>query len=144
MKKIEGGICAVPGVRAAGARQGKYGLALIAGSGVAAGMFTTNKVRAAPLDVTADHLMGGRLDGIIANSGCANAYTGARGIEDAKRHGASHGRSFFRTGETRIGVASTGVIGRRMDLLFIEKLFDEAKSRIRNSPDASKEAALPS
>ena len=85
--------------------------------------------------------MGGRLDGIIANSGCANAYTGARGIEDAKRM-AELMASFLRTGETRIGVASTGVIGRRMDLPLIEKLFDQAKSRIRNSPDASKEAAL--
>ena len=141
MKKIEGGICAVPGIRAAGAREGKYGVAVIAGSGVASGVFTKNKVKAAPLDVTADHLMGGRLDGIIANSGCANAYTGARGIEDAKRM-AELMASFLRTGETRIGVASTGVIGRRMDLPLIEKLFDQAKSRIRNSPDASKEAAL--
>ena len=58
MQRIEGGICAVPGVRAAGVRQGKYGLALIAASGAAAGMFTTNKVRAAPLDVTAEHLAG--------------------------------------------------------------------------------------
>ena len=37
MKKIEGGICAVPGIRAAGAREGKYGVAVIAGSGVASG-----------------------------------------------------------------------------------------------------------
>jgi len=61
-------------------------LALIAASGIAAGMFTTNKVRAAPLDVTAEHLMAaGRLEGVIANSGCANAYTGQRGLEDAKK-----------------------------------------------------------
>jgi glutamate N-acetyltransferase/amino-acid N-acetyltransferase len=66
MQRIEGGICAVPGVRASGVRQGKYGLALIAASGVAAGMFTTNRVRAAPLDVTAEHLAGGHLDGVIA------------------------------------------------------------------------------
>jgi len=141
VKRIEGGICAVPNVRAAGAREGKYGVAVIVGSGVAAGVFTKNKVKAAPLDVTADHLMGGRLDGIIANSGCANAYTGARGIEDAKRM-AEIMASFLRTGETRVGVASTGVIGRRMDLPLIEKLFGQARSRIRNSPDASKEAAL--
>ena len=92
MQRIEGGICAVPGVRAAGVRQGKYGLALIAASGAAAGMFTTNKVRAAPLDVTAEHLAGGHLDGVIANSGCANAYTGPRGLEDAKVHGPTFGR----------------------------------------------------
>ena len=62
MQRIEGGISAVPGVRAAGARIGKYGLALIAASGAAAGMFTTNRVRAAPLDVTAENLAGGHLD----------------------------------------------------------------------------------
>jgi len=77
MLRIEGGICAVPGVLAAGARQGKYGVALIKAAGEAAGMFTTNKVRAAPLDITGRHLAAfGRLEGIIATACCANAYTG--------------------------------------------------------------------
>lgn len=59
MQRIEGGICAIDGVRASGVRAGKYGLALISASGAAAGMFTTNRVRAPPLNVTAEHLGAG-------------------------------------------------------------------------------------
>jgi glutamate N-acetyltransferase/amino-acid N-acetyltransferase len=140
MKRIEGGICAVSGVRAAGARQGKYGVALIAASGAAAGMYTTNKIRAAPLDVTVQHLSGGHLEGVIANSGCANAYTGQRGLEDAHAMTkllADH----LETDAGKIAVASTGVIGRYMDMTLVSRLFDEARSKLRNAPDASAEAA---
>ena len=139
MQRIEGGICAVPGVRAAGVRAGKYGLALIVASGASAGMFTTNKVRAAPLDVTALHLADGYLDGIIANSGCANAYTGPRGLEDA-RSMARLLAGFLETDEKKIGVASTGVIGRYMDLPLISQLFEQAKVRLRSNGEASTEA----
>lgn len=140
MKRIEGGICAVPGVRAAGARQGKYGVAVIAASGSAAGMFTTNKIRAAPLDVTAEHLGGGHLDGVIANSGCANAYTGPRGREDAQVMAELFAK-FLKTDAEKIAVASTGVIGRYMDMALVSRLFEEAGSKLRTAPDASKEAA---
>jgi glutamate N-acetyltransferase/amino-acid N-acetyltransferase len=139
MQRIDGGICAVAGVRAAGVRQGKYGLALIEASGAAAGMFTTNKVRAAPLDVTAEHLAGGHLDGVIANSGCANAYTGHRGREDA-RGMTQLLAGFLKTDEKKIAVASTGVIGRYMDMDIIARLFDEAKAKLRSNAEASLEA----
>jgi glutamate N-acetyltransferase/amino-acid N-acetyltransferase len=121
-------------------RQGKYGVALIAASGTAAGMFTTNKIRAAPLDVTAQHLSGGRLDGVIANSGCANAYTGPKGLEDAEAMAALFG-TFLKTDADKIAVASTGVIGRYMDMALISRLFQEAASGLRITPDASVEAA---
>jgi len=140
MQRIDGGICAVPGVRAAGVRQGKYGLALIVASGKAAGMFTTNKVRAAPLAVTVEHLAaGGYLDGVIANSGCANAYTGQRGLEDARAM-ARLLAGFLATDEKKIAVASTGVIGRYMDLPRIESLFELAKVRLRSDGEASSDA----
>jgi glutamate N-acetyltransferase/amino-acid N-acetyltransferase len=139
MQRIEGGICAVAGVRAAGVRQGKYGLALIEASGAAAGMFTTNKVRAAPLDITAEHLAGGHLDGVIANSGCANAYTGPRGREDARAM-TQLLAGFLKTDEKKIAVASTGVIGRYMDMEIIARLFDEAKAKLQSNAEASQEA----
>jgi len=139
MERIEGGICAIEGVRACGVRAGKYGLALIAASGAAAGMFTTNRVRAAPLAVTAEHLAGGHLDGIIANSGCANAYTGPRGMEDARKM-ASLLAGFLQTDEKKIAVASTGVIGRYMDMDIISRLFEEARGRLRSEGSASLEA----
>jgi glutamate N-acetyltransferase / amino-acid N-acetyltransferase len=141
VKLIPGGICSVEGVRAAGVRHGKYGLALIAASGNAAGVFTTNKVRAAPLDVTEVSLAGGHLDGVIANSGCANAYNGARGIEDAWKM-AGLMAEFLGTDKNRIGVASTGVIGRYMDMGIVEEIFKETSAKLRSSPEASKEAAM--
>ncbi len=141
MKRIDGGICAVAGVRAAGARKGKYGVAVIAASGAAAGMFTTNKIRAAPLDVTAEHLIGGRLEGVIANSGCANAYTGAVGLDGARKM-ANLLADFLGSDAKKIAVASTGVIGRYLDMELIASLFDEAKSNLRSDPDASREAAM--
>jgi len=140
MKRLEGGICAVPGVSASGARKGKYGLALIAASGVAVGMFTKNKIRAAPLDVTAENLENGWLNGVIANSGCANCYTGVQGLQDAKDM-ARMMAALLKTDASRIGVASTGVIGRPMEMNIIESLFQEAKTRLRSSPEASQEAA---
>jgi glutamate N-acetyltransferase/amino-acid N-acetyltransferase len=140
MKRLEGGICAVPGVSASGARKGKYGLALIAASGVAVGMFTKNKIRAAPLDVTAENLENGWLNGVIANSGCANCYTGVQGLQDAKDM-ARMMAALLKTDASRIGVASTGVIGRPMEMNIIESLFQEAKARLRSSPEASQEAA---
>jgi len=140
LETIEGGICAIDGVRACGAKRGKYGIAIIAASGNAAGVFTTNKIRAAPLDVTEENLSIGRLDGIIANSGCANAYTGTKGIEDAKEMAgllADH----LSVPANSIGVASTGVIGRYLDLDLMAEIFEEIKPQLRSSPEASKEAA---
>src|ERR1700734_553092 len=52
---------------------------------VAAGTFTTNKVKAAPVRVSAAHLRAPDVQAIIANSGNANACTGVAGIEHAKR-----------------------------------------------------------
>jgi len=142
LKRIDGGICAVEGVRAAGARRGKYGVALIAASGTAAGVFTKNRIRAAPLEVTSDSLLasGGHLEGVIANSGCANAYTGPRGVEDA-RWMAGLLAGHLGVGADRIGVASTGVIGRYLDRDILAGLFDEARERLRCDPEASEEAA---
>jgi len=140
VKIIEGGICAVSGVKAAGARDGKYGVAVIVAQGQAAGMYTTNRVRAAPLEVTAEHLKGGYLEGAIANSGCANAYTGPKGEEDARAM-AGLLAGFLGVDQQKIAVASTGVIGRYLDMGQIDKLFKEATSRLRSDPSASSEAA---
>ena len=142
MKRIEGGICAVNGVRAAGAKRGKYGVALIAAGGAAAGVFTKNRIRAAPLDVTAENLAvsEGRLEGVIANSGCANAYTGTIGVEDARWMAGLFAETLG-VGADSIGVASTGVIGRYLDREVVSGLFDEAMERLRSDPGASEEAA---
>ncbi len=142
MKRIEGGICAVEGVRASGVKRGKYGVALIAAGGAAAGVFTSNKIRAAPLDATAENLNASRgwLEGVIANSGCANAYTGPRGIEDARWMAGLFAETLG-VGPEKIGIASTGVIGRYLDRDLMAELFSEAKLRLRSDLEASQEAA---
>ena len=51
----------------------------------AAGVFTTNRVQAAPVQVSQDHLGDGRAAAVVLNSGNANAATGERGRADARR-----------------------------------------------------------
>ncbi|MBN1322716.1 MAG: bifunctional ornithine acetyltransferase/N-acetylglutamate synthase [Methanotrichaceae archaeon] len=141
MREIEGGISAIDGLSACGIRRDRYGLALIACSGIAAGVFTRNKVRAAPIDLTSKNLAReGRLDGVIANSGCANAYTGARGLEDAGEM-AGILAEILKTERSRIAVASTGVIGRYLDIDLLKALAEEAKGSFSETPQASQDAA---
>src|ERR1700732_1751853 len=62
-------------------------LALVASSvpAVAAATFPTNKIKAAPVRVSASHVRSGETRAIIINSGNANACTGSTGIQHAKR-----------------------------------------------------------
>ncbi len=109
------GICAVEGVSAAGMKDGKFGLALIQASGTASGVFTSNLVRAAPVELMMERIRRGALEAIVVNSGCANAYTGERGYRDAVEMAAIAASSLGLEPES-VGVASTGVIGRYLDL----------------------------
>src|SRR5436190_16381290 len=52
---------------------------------VAAGTFTTNRVKAAPVRVSMMHVRSPDVRAVVVNSGNANACTGVRGIENAKR-----------------------------------------------------------
>ena len=72
MKIIKGGICTVRGVRANGIKEGKNGLAVIVTDSKrlsSAGVFTRNKVIAAPLIVTKEVLTKRDLKAVFANSG---------------------------------------------------------------------------
>jgi glutamate N-acetyltransferase/amino-acid N-acetyltransferase len=141
MKFIEGGICAVKGVRAGGIKPGKMGLAIIQAEGNAAGVYTRNKVIAAPLVVTREHIAKtGRLSGVIVNSGNANAFTGVQGLADA-RIMASSLASKLDVSEELIGVASTGVVGRKLDTGWISAHIDEVLGSLGEDGDASMSAA---
>jgi len=113
-------ICGVEGVTAAGIKEGKYGLALIRASGTAAAVFTRNRARAPVIDLMAERMKEGRIGGIIANSGCANAYTGRRGLADAIQM-AEIGGEILGVDPMAVGVASTGVIGRYLDMDLIRR-----------------------
>lgn len=133
-------ICAVEGVTAWGVKEGKYGLALIKASGTGAAVFTSNKVRAPVVNLMAERTKRGKLAGIIVNSGCANAYTGKRGYEDAVTM-ASIGAEALGISEKDTGVASTGVIGRYLDLDLIRRQSADVAGKLAHSADAEKAAA---
>ena len=80
----------------------------------AAGTFTTNRVKAAPVKYDIS-ILGGSKHGVVVNSGNANACTAERGDEDAKRMAAL--ASSFLSGKAEdYFVCSTGVIGVPMDM----------------------------
>jgi glutamate N-acetyltransferase/amino-acid N-acetyltransferase len=76
----------------------------------AAGVFTRNWVKAAPVVLTQKRLERGYLQAVIANSGCANACTGKRGMEDAGVLTKSAARTLGISPDLVV-MASTGVIG---------------------------------
>ncbi|NIM02866.1 bifunctional glutamate N-acetyltransferase/amino-acid acetyltransferase ArgJ [bacterium] len=78
---------------------------------VAAGLFTKNRVKAAPVVISQKHLRNGRAQAILVNSGSANACTGNRGIEDAKTMAYDLACQLGIRKEDVL-LASTGVIGR--------------------------------
>jgi glutamate N-acetyltransferase/amino-acid N-acetyltransferase len=86
----------------------------------AAAVFTQNKVCAAPVTVSREHLAkaSGRIRGVVANSGNANACTGKQGMADAREMAALAADALACQAEQFL-VASTGVIGR---LLPMEKV----------------------
>src|SRR5262245_1483061 len=83
----------------------------------AAGVFTTNRVQAAPVIIDRAHLTAtqGRIRGVIANSGCANAVTGERGLADA-RYMAALAAGTLGAKREEVLVLSTGVIGEYLDM----------------------------
>ncbi|PXF57075.1 MAG: ornithine acetyltransferase [Candidatus Methanogaster sp.] len=142
MKEVTGGVCAVRGVRAYGIKEGKNGLAVITGIGssASAGVFTRNKIIAAPLVVTREHLKSQQLSAIIANSGCANAFTGEQGLSDAAgMAGIAADRLGVPVG--LIGVASTGVIGVSLDMGWIKDRIDSVIAGLSDTAEGSTAAA---
>jgi len=76
----------------------------------AAALFTVNRVRAAPILVSERHLADGRARAVIVNSGCANASTGERGLDDAEEM-ARLAAEKLSLAPQEVVVSSTGVIG---------------------------------
>lgn len=104
----------VAGVAQAGVKyQGRYDLALVFSreAAVGAGVFTTNKFRAAPVQVSQNNLaLGKGIRGFVVNSGCANACTGQEGLDDAYLMAKTAAEVTGCPAEEFL-VASTGVIG---------------------------------
>ena len=128
MKKISGGVCAAKGFTAAGIHAGvkagsspdKNDLALILSDCecAAAATFTNNRVKAAPVYTTMNHLENGILHGIIVTSGNANACA-PNGPEHAEAMCAAAAAVTGRQAED-FAVASTGVIGVELNIKAIQ------------------------
>lgn len=141
IKIIDGGICAVEGVRAAGSRVGKYGLAVVESKDSdASAVFTSNKVVAAPVIHTREMIKGGKISLVVANSGNANCFTGEEGIEDCKKT-IDFASNLTGIPGSEIATASTGVIGRKMPMDTILPLVEESISKLDNSSESSTDAA---
>ena len=94
---------------------GKLDLALITSDRPAAcaGVFTCNRVTAAPVQLTRPRIQAGRCQAIIVNSGNANACTGAQGLQRARDTSQLVARE-LQLDEDLVAVSSTGVIGQQL------------------------------
>jgi glutamate N-acetyltransferase/amino-acid N-acetyltransferase len=122
------GITTPGGFRAAGIaagikKSGKQDLAIVVNDGPltnAAGVFTTNKVKAAPVLWSQRVLTAGQLRAVILNSGGANACTGSPGFVDAHHTAEEVARALsesgVETGAIEVAVCSTGLIGDRLPM----------------------------
>ena len=139
--EVTGGVCAAQGFKAAGIHCGvkassspdKNDLALILSDKecVAAATYTLNRVKAAPLYITMEHLEDGVAWGVIANSGNANACC-PNSHENAKATG--------RVADDFV-VASTGVIGQTINIAAIEAGVPALAEKLEHSPEGSDSAA---
>ena len=147
LNEISGGVCAARGFQAAGVHCGvkassspdKNDLALILSEKECAAVatYTMNRVKAAPLYVTMDHLENGVAWGVVANSGNANACC-PQSHENAEAMSVSAAAATGREPGDFV-VASTGVIGQTINISAIQAGLPQAAAAL--SADGSDAAA---
>ena len=90
----------------------------------AAGVFTTNRIKAAPVVLSQQRLKQGRVVVVVVNSGCANACTGERGLKNAAKMAKLTAEGIGILPEDVL-VASTGVIGVPLPMKRITGAIDQ-------------------
>ncbi len=149
-RKIKGGITAPKGFVSSAVTAGvkdpeatRLDLALIASQEecVAAGTFTTNRVKAAPVKVSQTHLRDGDVRAILVNSGNANACTGVNGLQDARTCTRLVGK-LLDLKQSQVAICSTGVIGLPMPMVRIEPKFDELVNGLKRGEGTSVAQAI--
>ena len=106
------------GVAAGLKSSGALDVALVVNEGpapAAAGVFTRNRVQAAPVLWSRQVVAGGRVDAVVLNSGGANACTGTPGFQDTHRT-AEHVGDVLGVSAGEVAVCSTGLIGLRLPM----------------------------
>jgi glutamate N-acetyltransferase/amino-acid N-acetyltransferase len=106
-----------------------------------AGVLTTNQVRAACVDFTAQALKSGSLRGVVVNSGNANCCTGAQGEKDAATM-AKIAADALGISLEDLAVSSTGVIGHHLDMIKVERGILDASKVLGSDPIPFMEAIL--
>ena len=96
---------------------------------VAAGMFTTNQICAAPVKVCVDHLKESVARALVVNSGNANACTGLKGRKDAEVM-CKQTASKLKVKPSEVFVASTGRIGLPLPMVNVRKGIEDACGRL--------------
>ena len=149
IQQINGGVCAARGFKAAGVHAGvkknskpdKNDLALILSEKecTAAATYTLNRVKAAPVYVTMEHLENGVAWGVVANSGNANACC-PMSHENAEAMGEAAAKLTGRSAQDFV-IASTGVIGQTINIGAIEAGLPKAVEQLASSEAASDSAA---
>ena len=142
------GVAAARGFRAAGVAagikaSGKPDLTLVVNDGpgrAAAGVFTTNKVKAAPVLWSQQVLTTGSLHAVVLNSGGANACTGPEGFQDTHAT-AEKVADVLGVGAIDVAVCSTGLIGERLPMDAVKSGVDIAAKELAPGSDASLAAA---
>jgi glutamate N-acetyltransferase/amino-acid N-acetyltransferase len=132
-----GGVTAPAGFRASGLAagikaSGRPDVALVVNDGPrheAAGVFTSNRVKAAPVLWTAQCALEGRFRAVILNSGGANACTGPAGFADTHRT-AEHVAELLGVAPIEVAVCSTGLIGERLPMAELLSGADAAASAL--------------
>ena len=124
MMEARGGVCAPKGFKASGVqahikskKTNKLDLAVLFSErpATAAGVFTTNRVKAACVLLSREALSGGTLQAIVMNSGNANCCTGEQGMADTLKMQSLTAECLAIPSQS-IAVASTGVIGERLPM----------------------------
>ena len=141
-------ITAPKGFRAAGLsagikENGNKDLTLVVNDGpldVAAGVFTRNKVKAAPVLWSQQVLQTGRVKAAVLNSGGANACTGPEGFQDTHTT-AEHVAATLGIGAIDVAVASTGLIGVRLPMDKLTAGVTKAAEQLAETPEAGLNAA---
>lgn len=149
IKQIEGGVCAPLGFTANGVLAGikagrtKNDLALIYSEKPcnAAGVFTKNLVKAEAVKLTRQNLKNGKAQGVIANSGNANACTGEQGAKNALRMAQAAAKALNIASDDVI-VCSTGVIGQQINIEAIEKALPNLAAGLSKTGNAAAREAI--
>jgi glutamate N-acetyltransferase/amino-acid N-acetyltransferase len=121
------------GVSAGLKKSGKKDVALIFNQGPnfdAAAVFTTNKVKAAPVIWTQEVIKNKKLKAVVLNSGGANACTGPDGFADTHKT-AEYVAELLSIGAIEVGVCSTGLIGNRLNMPNLIKGIEQAHQDLK-------------